>query len=454
MGLFGIFGGKPPEELERQGDAHYKAGAFGDAKMVFEKAIDRIERRFPEKQNLLPRITEKYRLAKESLARMHVENADYMITVEDYPEAEALYRLAMELTSDEALAAEIHQKIGRLKDIVADAAQTEMEWVGDADEDALAGDEEDELEEDADDTDMPYVDNDDPDEADEPENTAYAPDYDDGAEDTPEHLLHVLVSALPEEIQEAYLGYGDAFTAGYIALNHGDFGRAVKELTRALEAHASENTWIPIELATAYIHMNDPARAREILEDFLHSNPEEIRAYQLLCEIFWEAGNTADARNLLAGAPNDVQTTRPMLMLLGETLFQAGQYDQAEKVFAKCLEIHGKDEFVNRGLAKTYEAKGQIEKARDLYADILNRCVMCGAATDPIIKRRYADLCTKTGDKSPKLLELYFSLVKEDPDNRAVYFHQIATLYDAQGKDIEARKYRKLSKQAGGGKVP
>lgn len=452
MGLFGIFGGKPPEELERQGDAHYKNGAFGDAKMAFEKAIDRIERRCPEKKNLLPRITEKYRLAKESLAKMHVENADYMITVEDYPEAEALYRLAMELTSDEALAAEIHEKIGRLKDLVADAAQTEMEWVGDADEEALAGDEEDESEEDADDTDTPYAYSDAIAEAD-PAETAGPTYYDDGVEDTPEHLLHVLVSALPEEVQEAYLGYGDAFTAGYIALNHGDFRKAVKELTRALEAHDSEKTWIPIELATAHIHMNDPVRAREILEDFLHSNPEEIRAYQLLCEIFWEAGNTADARNLLAGAPNDIQTTRPMLMLLGETLFQAGRYDQAEKVFAKCLEIHGKDEFVNRGLAKTYEAKGQIEQARDLYADILNRCVMCGAATDPIIKRRYADLCTKTGDKSPKLLELYFSLVKEDPDNRADYFRQIATLYDAQGKEIEARKYRKLSKPAGGGNL-
>ena len=448
MGLFSIFGGKPPEELERQGDLHYKAGDFGDAKMAFEKAIDRIERRFPEKKNLLPRIIEKYDNAKNALAKMHVENGDHMITVEDYQEAEALYRLAMELASDEALATEIHEKIARLKDLVADAAETE--WVGDAQETAYMEDEADD-EEGVDDTeDDGYIDMDGDMEAD---NADLQEGLDAGEEetDTPENLLHVLVSAMPEEIQEAYLGYGDTFAAGYIALNHGNFGKAVKELTRALEEHASENTLIPIELATAYLHLNDPVHARTILEDFLEKNPEEIRGYQLLCEIFWEAGNVTEAHDLLSGAPKDILTTRPMQMLMAETLFQAGRYDEAENLFLECLQIHGKDEIVSRGLAKTYEAKGQIQKARDLYADILNRCIKCGSAADPILKRRYADLCVQSGDKSPKLLELYFSLAKDDPDNRGAYFQQIANLYEAQGKEIEARKYRKLLNQAGGG---
>ena len=452
MGLFSIFGGKPPEELERRGDMHFQAGAFGDAKMAFEKAIDRIERRFPEKKHLLSRIGDKHRLAKEALAKMHVESGDSMIAVEDYREAEAFYRLAMELTADETVSAQIREKMAQLKDMVAAAAEAETDWVADTSDQGFPDEEDDDDEAD----DLADDDEDDPDvdeNGDFLDDDIAAGDEADGDEavaDVPEGLFQVLVNALPEDIQDAYLGYGEAFEAGYIALNHADFPKAVTKLTQALEAHESENTLIPIELATAYIHLNDSDRARTILEDFMKKNPKEIRGYQLLCEIFWESGNNADARNLLAGAPNDILTTRPMQLLLGEALFQAGCHDEAEALFLKCLQIHGKDEIVSRGLAKTYEAKGQIEKARDLYAEILNRCIMCGSAADPILKRRYADLCLKSGDKSPKLLELYFGLTKEDPDNRAVYFRQIADLYAAQGKGIEERKYRKLSTQAGG----
>ena len=43
MGLFKLFSGKQPEDYEAKGDARFQAGAFGDAKLEFEAALEKCD---------------------------------------------------------------------------------------------------------------------------------------------------------------------------------------------------------------------------------------------------------------------------------------------------------------------------------------------------------------------------------------------------------------------------
>ncbi len=417
MGLFSMFAGKAPEAHEEKGDAYAGQGAFGEARIEFEKALDKIETRFPEKTHLVDRITEKFKSAGESLAAVHIENARALAEAGDVDQAAELYYLARDLARHESTRRKVGQDLARLAEMV-----DKIEFSYEPEPAAAEHDPE-------------------PEEVGEAEAEAEDQDY--------EEMFSVLLSALPAETAEVYQKYGDSFARGYVALNRGNFDHAVNELARALEENRGQATLIPLELATAYLHTEEHWKGRALLESYLEENPYEIRAYQLLCEIYWEAGQLSRAGNLLESAPEQIRNSSSILMLTGETRFQAGDFQGAEDVFRQYEEIHGSDEIVARALAKTAEAAGRIDQARDLYAQIMNQCVSCNAMIDPFVKRRFAELSFESGESSSKLLDLFFSLVREDPDHRGIYYQYIGRIYEKQGEDREARRYLGLSGQAG-----
>lgn len=408
MGLFRIFSGKSPEEHEEKGDECYRNAAYGEARIEFEKALNKIKTRHSEKTHLLDRIAQKHQSASEALAQNHVENARVLAEAGDTREAAEFYELAMGLTEKAATREKIQQGLsGLVRGGKEMHRHAEAQYSDSAAEPDLSG----------------------------------GP----GQFDTDEaDMFAVLCHALPEEIAEEYRSYGDAFVRGYTALNQGDFSRAVTELSAAMEQNPGKNL-IVMELATACLHAEDHDRARQLLETCLEQNPAEIQAYQLLCELFWENGQYSEAWKLLAAAPEEIQETRDMQMLMGETFFQAGDLEKALGMFQACADAHGEDEIVSRALAKTLEASGHVTEARDAYARIMNQCVSCQQRIDPFIKRRFAELSFQSGETSTKLLDLFFSLVQEDPDNRGGYYQRIGRLYEKQGESDQAARYLELA---------
>ena len=252
----------------------------------------------------------------------------------------------------------------------------------------------------------------------------------------------VLCASLPEEIQKAYYSYGDAFRAGYVALNQGDFELAVAKLSQAMEENPWPHSFIPLELATAYLNLSRHDTARSLLEGFIREHPDSVQAYYLLCEILWEMEEFDQIHTLLDASPLELGDSLPIQLLRGETLFRAKRYEEAESLYLDYLRSHDWDDNVARSLARTYEALGENESARDLYGKIMGACRGCGTRVDPFIKQRYADLCFDSGDYSTHILELYLSLVHEDPDNRARYYQKISRIYSTLGHEGEAQRYR------------
>lgn len=436
MGLFRIFSGKSPETHEQRGDGYVRSGAFGDARIEYEKALEKIEKHYPEKAALVPRLNEKHAGATESLARSHVENADALIEYGNFHDARDFYILARDLTRDDAMKRRINEKLTNLQ--AEESLSDEAAEVAD-----IAESERDE------------TDNEIPDDADEAEEAEEAEELEDAEESEDEYeasddeIFTILCHALPPEIEEAYNNYGEAFRKGYVALNRGEFTAAAQNLIQAIAENPDPANLIPLELATAFIHLKAFERARGMLETFIQTHPMEIRGYQLLCEICWETQDFNRTNRLFDEIPRELATELPILLLKGESRFQERAFDDAETIFRKALATHGEDEIISRALAKTLEAKGEIHAARDLYADIINKCTSCRKAIDPYLKQRYAELCFKSGTYNSKLTEIYLGLTREDPDNRAFYYRRVAEIYQQRGELAEARRFEELAGKTG-----
>lgn len=401
MGFLKIFSGKGHEEYEQRGDRFFEIMEYGAAKLEYETALDKMKKRCPEDINLEDRLREKIRKGRDALALQHKQNAELLRESGDYEGASELLDLALELTDDPELASGIRQLLNRTQ---AGTAGKDME------------------------TPLPHAE-----EGAEEENREWQIEE--------KEYFTALCGALPDKVKDAYRGYGNTFMTGYVALNMGDYELALTKLSLALEENQPDSL-IPLELATAYLNLKRYGDALLLLEQFIRNHPDSIHGYQVLCDTLWATERFDEADNLLLSCPGELADSAPILHLRGESLYRSGRYRDAESFYLDLLQSHGWDEHTSLSLAATYEALGKNGEALELYNEIMGKCSSCGARVDPFVKQKYADISTELGDNSTKILEMYLSLIEEDPAGRKNYFEKVERIYTAMGNEREARRYR------------
>jgi tetratricopeptide (TPR) repeat protein len=407
MGLFNIFTGKSPADYERTGDALARDKVWGEAKLAFEAALDKLEKQSPADPAMSTRLRNKLQRSKEALAMVQRQDALELIDAGCMEEARELLGLAIELTADPQFKEALTQQIHKTTLLDRPAIQ-----------DHLAG------------YHAP------PDE----------PEADIIIEDADEHF-DILLGALPDEIQQAYRSYGHHFKLGYLALNQGEFDQAVTLLTQAVEENRSPQSLVPLELATAYVNLGQASSAKALLEELIRHLPDLLPAFQLLCEIYWEDKDFDQAMQLLETLAPELAQSMGAYVLKGETFLKAGRNDEAQSFFHDLIENYGWNETIALGLAKAYEALGQTTRARDVYGDILAQCSGCGTWIDPSIKRKFADLSFASGQYTTKVLEYYLALSQEDPDNAVQYFNNISRIYLALGNQSESKRFQSIANE-------
>ncbi len=412
MSFLKIFSGKTPEAHEQKGDELFAADLWGKAKVEYERALDKLEKTVPQNNNLKSRLLEKIHHAKASLAHRHKSNADDMLQAGFYEDARELYTLALELTEDTELKTDLANKLEQFDFRMSKNVE---DTLVDYDDDVEEAGEQQHLEP-------------------------------DGQGD---EYFTALYGVLPADVQKAYRSYGDNFKKGYLALNQGDFVPAVDYLSKAMEENPAAGSYIPLELATAYLNLEKHSEAQQLLETFIQDQPQVLPAYQLLCEIFWEMGAFDRAEALLASVPGKLTESVAVYILKGETLFRAGNHKRAKEFYQNFSRTYGWNELVARALAKTHEALNELANARNLYREIMEQCRSCHARIDPFIKQRYADLCFDSGMLSSDILELYLSLAQELPANAADYYEKVSRIYAAQGNHAEAGRFRAIAEKLG-----
>jgi len=403
MSLLKLFKPKSHEDLEAEGDTLSSTGLWGNAKVAYERALSRLEKKDPGNEVAGLRLREKIGGTRESLAQEHMENAEELIAGGYCKEAADLLCLAQELTQNTDLKNELQQKNLHLEKLLT----TNVDLTGAVDD----------FDEDI---------------------------FQDDIADDDEHFF-ALCASLPDEIQMTYMGYGPNFKSGYLALNAGDFESAAQHLSLAWEENENRDTFIPLELATAYLNLGEGERAGQLLVPFLESHPETLPAYQLMCEIFWESGDFQHATDLLSSVPEDLKESLAVILLRGETLFQAEEFHEAKSLFDRFLKSYGYNEQITRALARVHEALGQPDEALDIYRNIMDTCRTCHARLDPQIKEKYADLSFDNGNRETGILELYLSLAQEIPGRAKNYYRKVSLIYASQGNRKEAERFKKIS---------
>jgi len=244
MGLIQFFSSKAFDVFEEKGDRLVRSNDLGLAKLQYEEALSRLERSSPpDVSENRERIEKKIKDTRESLAIQHKVSAEELVAAGCFEEAGELLELARELTRDQQLI----QEVDGLEADIAAGIPMEMaveSWQGAEDEIFDMGDDE-----------------------------AY---------------FQVLCSTLPDEIQDVYEGLGENFRSGYIALNKGAFERAENLLDQALTDQEESISYVHLELATVYLNLGDAHAARALLEVFIEAYPDTLRAYEMLCEIYWD----------------------------------------------------------------------------------------------------------------------------------------------------------------------
>ncbi|MFP3913119.1 MAG: tetratricopeptide repeat protein [Desulfobacteraceae bacterium] len=409
MGLFKNFFKPNVEKHEQRGDHCVKISDWGRARLAYEAALDAVQKGGTDDPRARPRIQEKLNKSVDSLSREHLQTARDLMESGYGDDARELLELALNLTRDAALQAEITRNLKEIASVTAMGLLQETD----------------------------------------PETISEPRDHEETEADDHETFT-ALLGALPEDVQSAYLSYGPAFQTGYVALNRGDFESAAQALSQAMEAHPGPETYIPLELGTALLNLRRLEEARELLESFLAHHPDALPGYQVLCEILWEKGDVDEAETLLMSCSEDLQKSWAHVLLRGESLSQAGKPWEAAAFYEASMNEYGRQDAVIKALAGVYEGLGELEKARTLYQEIMNQCRTCHTAVDPMVLRKLADIGYELGEYTPSVLESYLSLARYDPARRAFYFDRISHIYARMGNDVEARRFEAFDQQEKG----
>jgi len=408
MGILKQLFGQNPEKYEQKGDEFFNNSLWGMAKIEYEKALDALEKPSDGPNEAEARLEEKLRKSKESLALEHKQTGEDLMEAEHFNESRELLELAMDLSRDRTLVSDIQKLLQKLNSLTAEDIQVDMPKPGAS---LQVNDE------------------------------MSIPEKDEDA-------FMALCGTLPEKVRRAYISYGDPFKSGYLALNRGEFVLATDELSRAMNENPAPDSFIPLELATAYLNLGQLDEARRLLESFLQYQPDALPGYQVLCEVLWEMKAFDNAVDLLDSCPDELKDSVAYFLLRGETLFQAEKYSEAITFYQGFLKNYGWNESVAKALAQTFEVLGDFEEARKLYADILSQCSSCHTPIDPFIKRKFADLSFDSGQRSPSILEIYLSLAQEDSENSQFYYERVSRIYAALGNEEEARRFQAFAELA------
>ena len=416
MSLMNFFSGPTPEKLESRGDTLCASGHWGPARQCYERALAKLEKSTRPNPHHCRRLHQKIRQAREDLAREHRRTAMAYLEGGHSKEAREALLLAMDISEDVSFREAVAQQISAMD---GPPASVREEPSVELPEPAAA------------------VDGNDP-EHDDPDHPA----------PSPEEYFQALCHTLPEDVARAYRHYGLEFRDGYIALNKGDFATAAGHLEEAMDVHPEPGSYIPLELATAYLNLGCLEKAHSLLEQVRRHHPEALPAYQLLCEIYWDQGESAKAEALLASLPPHLAESRAVMQLKGETLYRTGRHAEARDFCRGILDAYGWHEGTVQQLAKAHEALNELSDARRLYGDLMTRCRSCGSRAPLPITHKYAELSFAEGDRETDLLEIYLDLARQNPAEAALYFERISRIYFDRGDTAEGERFRAFARRA------
>ena len=332
MSFFGRLFGGDPDTHRRNADAHFERGAFGEAKLAYEKARDALPSdRRSERDGMAARID----ACRDGIARTRLAQAQAYRTQGERSLAAEELRGALEVAADRALGAEIQAVLDDLDRVEVQQANRGV---------TLSRDE----------------------------------------------RIAILAGSWYEEQATEYASYGDEFFEALLALDDERFEDARAGFAQVLKT-AEAPIYVILEHAKACTLVGDSAAATAGYVRFLEALPEgaggerRLAAHLQIGVLRSLGGDPEGALDAFQGAIEDFPDDHRPYFALGQQLRLSGAPGEALEVLELSLDRAGASPewALIEEIGITCADLGQLARATELLEDVLKRFVDRGDAYIP-----------------------------------------------------------------------
>ena len=316
MGFLGKLFKKDWRDIVKKGDKYLASGEKGLALQEYRSALKRLEEGSPDYNDIYEKVAE---IAAE-LRQGHLQRAAQLSKAGEIERAYA----AFESARAQSLSPESIEEVDELRAKLSAAVEEERKIPALHDESDEAGQEWNER----------------------------------------DHF-QVLLGGLPEAQAEEYEGYGDQFRRGWMALQAGDFDRAIELLEQAKESRPAP--FLLTELGRAYHGQNQAERALELMRAADQEAGDEIYIKLRLVEVLWTLERHDEAEEVLQAAHDLDEENTEVFRAIGEHALRSGDYDPGIEAVELMLEDEPNNIGLLRMLGQLFQAKGELPQALDAY---------------------------------------------------------------------------------------
>jgi len=377
-----------PEALKKKADALYDAGAYGPAKLVYEKALA------ASAASADAALTDKMQRCVDAIARQRIEEAKAYL-------AQGLIELA-EQELDGALEVAID-------DAVRDEAQALLDGL----------------------------------QAKEAQEQAASPDMSD------EERIALLMGQWQDAQAEEYDSYGDALLHALVAMHKEQLQDARPQL-EALLADAPAPRYLWLEVGRARLLTEDVRGGKEALERFLSAVQDDeggetkLAANLALARLADEAGDFEEAMGCFEGAVHALPEDYRPYLAMGAFLRDKGHGEEALDVLGTSLELSktaGTDWRLLEEIGLASKLVGKTDDARSFLEQVIE-FFTSHQVTDfpPATATALAELYEAEA-RLDRAADMYRELSQgSDRDRHALYHYEAGRLLLALGLTDEARR--------------
>lgn len=238
----------------------------------------------------------------------------------------------------------------------------------------------------------------------------------------------------------------------YLLAQNGETGKALEVLEKFLADNTGKvAAYLNLSEFLATYHSGDEAardRAIEIAEQAEQKFPDSARVYDHLVKLYIVARRRADAESVVQRAlERDVKRAGYWLTIASITSRvwppvpgEGANLERLNRAYAKALEFGGDNLAIEVRVASFYHASRQLEKARDLFLDILKRYP---ESLD--VRNSLAEVYAALGD-ADRVVETLSDLAQINPQDLTaqkrlarIYLNQAQSLQDQLALDPSLR---------------
>ncbi|PIW02508.1 MAG: hypothetical protein CO108_14570 [Deltaproteobacteria bacterium CG_4_9_14_3_um_filter_63_12] len=183
--------------------------------------------------------------------------------------------------------------------------------------------------------------------------------------------LSILLGGLESEQSEHYHNLGDDFSGGWLALQEGQFERAIELLERARK-ETKDDPFVLTELGRAYLALDRNEEAVGVLEKADKAKGESIYIKLHRTQALWAVKDFATAEQVLQSAHDMDEDDHEVFRAIGEHALLSGDYEPGIEAIQLMLTSTPNDISLLRMLGQLNHAAGNLDAALACYEAVLS----------------------------------------------------------------------------------